>query len=242
MGFLNYYRIYRNFSKIAKPIYDLVKPTQLVPKQQRNIPKTTKKHSEKQWVNPDPNSPYVLHTDVSETGLGAVLYQEQHGILQVIAYGSRTLMPVEKNYHLHSGKLEFFAVRWVICEQFRDYLYYSPSFVVYTDNNPLTHVLSSAKVNATDLRWIGELVDFNFTIRYHPGKTNTDADTLSRMPELMCEYMTSCTEETSQDELYAIIQSTKEQDQGRVNWTSSITYDPNVLSESEPKPSTNGST
>ena len=118
---------------------------------------------------PDPNSRCVLHTDASETRLGAVLYQEQHGILQVIAYGSRTLTPVEKNYHLHSGKLEFFALKWAFCEQFRDYLYYSPSFVIYTDN-PLTHVLSSAKLNATDLRWIGELADFNFSIRYRPGK------------------------------------------------------------------------
>ena len=101
-------------------------------------------------------------------------------------------------------------------------------------------MLSLAKLNATGLHWIGELADFNFTIRYRPGKTNTDADTLSRMPELMGEYMTSCTEETSQDELYAIIQSVKEQDQGRVNWISSITHDPNILSESEPKPSTNG--
>ena len=158
----------------------------------------------------------------------------------MIAYGSRTLTQAEKNYHLHSGKLEFLALKWAICEQIRDYLYYSSSFVVYTDNNPLTYVLSSAKLNATGLRWIGELVDLNFTIRYRPGKTNTDADTLSRMPELMGEYMISCTEETSQDELYAIIQSAKEQDQGRVNWISSITHDPNILSESEPKPSTNG--
>ena len=45
---------------------------------------------------PDPDSPYVLHTDASETGLGAVLYLEQIGILLVIAYGSETLMPAEK--------------------------------------------------------------------------------------------------------------------------------------------------
>ena len=44
-------------------------------------------------------------------------------------------------------------------------------------------MLSSAKLNATGLRWIGELKDFNFTIRYRPGKSNVDADTLSRMPE-----------------------------------------------------------
>ena len=109
---------------------------------------------------PDPRSPYVLHTDASENGLGAVLYQEQDDVLRVIAYGSRTLTPAEKNYHLHSGKLEFLALKWAICEQFRDYLYYSPSFVVYTDNNPLTWVLSTAKLNATGFRWIGELADF----------------------------------------------------------------------------------
>lgn len=48
--------------------------------------------------------------------------------------------------------------------------------------------------------------------------------------------MASCTEETCQDELCTIIQSAKEQDQGRINWISSL----NVLSEDEPKPSTNG--
>jgi hypothetical protein len=69
---------------------------------------------------------------------------------------------------------------WAICEQFRDYLYYAPGFVVFTDNNPLTYVLSTAKLNATGLRWVGELAEFNFTIRYRPGKANADADTLSR--------------------------------------------------------------
>jgi hypothetical protein len=71
-------------------------------------------------------------------------------------------------------------IKWAICEQFRDYLYHAPSFVVFTDNNPLTYyVLSTAKLNATGLRWVGALADFNFTIRYRPGKANADADTLS---------------------------------------------------------------
>lgn len=259
MGFLNYYRRYiGNFSRIAKPIYDLVKVAET------NTPdiKEKNRRSRKQSANhpvswarthqsalekliaclvsapvmafPDPSRPYVLHTDASEDGLGAVLYQEQNSILRVIGYGSRTLTPAEKNYHLHSGKLEFLALKWAICEHFRDYLYYSPTFVVYTDNNPLTYVLSSAKLNATGLRWIGELADFNFTIRYRPGKTNTDADTLSRLPECMGEYMTSCTEETCQKELQTIIQSVEAQNLGRINWISSITTDPTVVSEAEP--------
>lgn len=98
----------------------------------------------------------------------------------------------ERNYHLHSGKLEFLAMKWAICERFRDYLYYAPSFVVYTDNNPLTYVLTTAKLNATMMRWVAELADFRFSIKYRPGKCNSDADGLSRMPLDIEKYMLTC--------------------------------------------------
>ena len=64
------------------------------------------------------------------------MYQEQNSEMRVIGYGSRSLTPVEKNYYLHSGKLEFLALKWSVCEQFRDYLYYTKSFTIFTDNNP----------------------------------------------------------------------------------------------------------
>ena len=53
---------------------------------------------------PDFTQPFVLHCDASQVGLGAVLYQRQQGKMRVIAFGSRTLTPAEKKYHLHSGK------------------------------------------------------------------------------------------------------------------------------------------
>ncbi len=138
---------------------------------------------------PDFKQQFTLHCDASQEGLGAVLYQRQQGKLVVVAYGSRTLTAPEKNYHLHSGKLEFLAMKWAICERFRDYLFYSPPFTVYTDNNPLTYVLTTAKLNATTHRWVAELADFQFSIKYRPGRVNGDADGLSRMPMDMEQYM-----------------------------------------------------
>ena len=153
---------------------------------------------------PDFSLPFVLHTDASQEGLGAVLYQKQEDILRVIAYGSRTLTPAEKNYYMHSGKLEFLALKWAITDHFRDYLSYADSFTVYTDNNPLTYILSTARLNATSHRWVGELADFNFNIKYRPGKNNGDADALSRMPLSPEDFHQACTEEISPTVMNAV--------------------------------------
>ena len=103
----------------------------------------------------------------------------------MIAYASRSLTPAEKNYKLYFGKLEFLALKWAVSDNFRDYSYYSPKFIVYTDNNPLTYVFTFAKLNTTGLRWVGELSEFEFEIRYRLGRLNADADTPSRMPHNM---------------------------------------------------------
>ena len=91
--------------------------------------------------------------------MGAVLYQEIDCKMKVISYAFRTLTPAEKNYHLHSGKLEFLALKWSVTEKFRDYLYYANEFTVYSDNSPLSYVMRTAKLNATGMRWVSELAD-----------------------------------------------------------------------------------
>ena len=115
----------------------------------------------------------------------------------------RTLTPAERNYHLHSGKLDL-ALKWAICHKFRDYLYYAPTFTVYTDNKPLTYVLSTARLTAVGHRWVGELADFHFDIKYRPGKMNADADTLSRYPLSLQEEMGEHTEFMSPDVVSAV--------------------------------------
>ena len=57
---------------------------------------------------------------------------------------------------------------------------YGSPFDVYTDNNPLTYVLTTAKLNATGLRWVADLANFSFKINYRSGTKNKSAYYLSR--------------------------------------------------------------
>ncbi|MEW8544530.1 MAG: DDE-type integrase/transposase/recombinase, partial [Candidatus Thiodiazotropha sp.] len=78
---------------------------------------------------------------------------------------------------------------------------------VYTDNNPLTYVTTTAKLDAVRHRWVAELADFNFKLHYKPGKLNSDADTLSRMPMDVEKYIKSCTRSSSKEELMAMVEA-----------------------------------
>ena len=167
----------------------------------------------------------MLHTDASQEDLGAVLYQKQQGRMRVIGYASRTLTPAETKYHLHSGKLEFLVLKWAITEHFRDYLFYASDFTVYTDNNPLTYVMTTAKLNSTGHRWVASLADFHFKIKYRPGLVHKDADFLSRMRTDILQIMEECTEETSQAELETTLHAMAGQVKGEVNWITSVMTD-----------------
>ena len=85
----------------------------------------------------------------------------------------------ERNYDAH--KLEFLALKWLITQCFQEYLY-GGTFEVHTDNNPLTYVLTSAKLDAMGQRWIASLANYDFKIFYWSGHLNVDADSLSRIP------------------------------------------------------------
>ena len=128
--------------------------------------------------------PFKLHTDVSVLCLGAFLYQVQDGVEQVINYASWSLTKSEAKYPVHN--LEFLCLKWAITDQFHEYLYGS-MFDVYTDNNPLTYVLTTAKMDAMGHRWIADLANYNFHIHYKSGKTNVEADALSRIDLEKCD-------------------------------------------------------
>ena len=194
LGFVGYYRRFiKNFSRITKPIREVITGLE-------NQSKRTVKRTYIEWTDAadtafeylkamcvstpilayaDYQLPFTLHTDSSTDGLGAVLYQKQDGKLRVIAYASRSVSKAESNYPAH--RLEFLALKWAVCEKFHEYLYGSKSFEVFTDNNPFTYVLTSAKLDACGQRWVTKLANYNFSIRYKCGVRNTEADALSRI-------------------------------------------------------------
>jgi transposase InsO family protein len=201
LGFGGYYRRYiANYSDIARPLNDLLQgqPTKRNPERRILAPVfvwtgecqkafdsiINQLCSAPILAYADYTKPFELHTDASGVGLGAALYQmnmfQGKERLMPVAFASRSLSKSEKNYPAH--KLEFLALKWAVTEKFQDYCC-SGKVRVLTDNNPLTYVNTTAKLDATGHRWIAALANYDLTISYRPGRNNGDADALSRRPK-----------------------------------------------------------
>lgn len=90
-----------------------------------------------------------------------VLYQEQNDLIRVIGYAGRALTKSEKNYSAYN--LEFLALKWAITEKFSSYLTVN-HFTVYTNNNPFTYIMTTAKMDAKGQRWASALGLYDFDI------------------------------------------------------------------------------
>ena len=183
----HYRRFIKGFTNIACPLYDVLGkevkmgPVDLPPKARETMAVLKGKvQSVPVLVFPNFEKPFLLETDASKEGLGAVLSQKQSdGWYHLVAFGSHSLTPVEKNYH--SSTLEFLTLKWSVMEHFKKYLAYMP-FVVQTDNNPLTYVLTTPNLDATGHRWVVALASFQFEHKYQKGTNNRAADALSWVP------------------------------------------------------------
>ena len=83
--------------------------------------------------------------------------------MRVTAYASRGLSKSESLYP--ANKLEFLALQWAVTEKFADYLYGVP-LTVLTDSNPLTYLLTTAKLDVTSYWWLSALSTFRFQLQY----------------------------------------------------------------------------
>ena len=202
LGFTGYYRRFiRNYAQVAKPLFGLIGGKRGVKDGpfvwSDDCQAAFEALIERMTTAPilafaDYQQPFLVQTDASGGGLGAVLVQNQDGRERVIAYASRTLTPAEAKYPAH--KLEFRALHWAVTVKFRDYLY-GQRVTAVTDNNPLTYVMKKAKLDAHGQRWVSDLSIFDIDIEYRPGKANTNADALSR---ISCDRVRQILDETNQ--------------------------------------------
>lgn len=187
LGTIGYYRKFiRDFAKIIKPLTLLLRK-----KEEGNDKKLT--HTEdsveafekcKKILTdsdilqyPDFSKDFILTTDASNFAIGAVLSQGPIGKDKPIAYASRTLNRTEENYS--TIEKELLAIVWG-CKNFRPYLF-GRKFVLYTDHKPLTYACNLKNPNGRLTRWKLSLMEYDYEIKYRPGKQNIVADGLSRI-------------------------------------------------------------
>ncbi|GJX05138.1 putative reverse transcriptase domain-containing protein [Tanacetum coccineum] len=172
LGLAGYYRRFiEGFSKIAKPMTKLTqKKVKFVwgDKQEAAFQLLKQKLcSAPILALPEGSEDFIAYCDASKKGLGAVLMQRE----KVIAYASRQLKIHEKNYTTHD--LELGAVVFAL-KIWRHYLY-GTKCTVFTDHKSLQHILNQKELNMRQRRWLELLSDYDYEIRYHPGKAN-DSD------------------------------------------------------------------
>ncbi|CAI7789387.1 unnamed protein product, partial [Closterium sp. NIES-54] len=183
LGFLNYYRKFiPDFSKRAAPLNKLLREDQ---KWQWEEPQ----EEALKWLMeavksgavlklPNGKAPFVLYTDWSSVGMGAVLSQLEEGQEKVVAFASRTCNPAEANYSSYEG--EGLAAVWAV-GHFRVYLQ-GRHFTLVTDHQPLMWLMQNQTLTGRNARWAMKLQEYDFTVKHRPGQTMQHVDGLSRNP------------------------------------------------------------
>ncbi|KAK3095582.1 hypothetical protein FSP39_016324 [Pinctada imbricata] len=233
LGLCSYYRKFvLNFSTIAKP-----------------LTKLTEKNQNFRWTNeceiafqklkqalvsapilayPQSEGKFILDTDASNLGMGAVLSQIQGNQEKVICYFSKTFSKSERHYCV--TRKELLAIVAAI-KQFHHYLY-GRNFLVRSDHGALRWLFNFKKPEGQMARWLEQLATYDFTIEHRAGRIHNNADALSRRPcENECKYCEkvelkyeNVRSENSQEKLPEVGHTSK-------NFTGTSNVDMNEISE-----------
>ncbi len=183
LGLAGYYRRFvPDYSELTSPLTDLTK---------KEVPDTVPWTERCQQVftqvkaalcggpllhSPDFSLPFLLQTDASDRGLGAVLTQEIGGEERPVLYISRKLSKRETMYS--TIEKECLAIRWTVLT-LRYYLL-GREFTLCSDHAPLQWLHRMKDTNARITRWYLALQPFKFKVIHRPGTQMTVADFLSR--------------------------------------------------------------
>jgi hypothetical protein len=184
-GMIGYYRRFiPRFSKIAAPMHALLKKGvrfEWTIEQENAFQHLKEKLTTKPILQyPNFTKEFMLTTDASNRGLGAILSEGEIGKDLPIAYASKNLNSAEKNYS--TSEKELLAIIWGI-SHFRPYLY-GRRFKIASDHKPLTWIMNVKDPGTRLLRWRIKLEEYDYRIIYKKGALNTNADALSRINTL----------------------------------------------------------
>ena len=183
LGMLGYYRKFiPGFSSTALPLTEatrLKSPNKLrwtKPMEQafKSLRETLCEHS--QLTIPSPEDSFVLATDASGQGIGAVLSVSRSGVDLPVAYFSRKLTQPESNYAI--TELECLALVKAI-DHFGHYLV-GKHFTVTTDHKALEALQTSKRLTGRLARWALSLQHLSYTVQYKTGKNHQNADGMSQ--------------------------------------------------------------
>ncbi len=184
LGLANYYRRFvKGFSHIAKPLNQLTKAGV---KYQWDDTCEEAFTALKAALTSDPvlaypnfKKPFILHSDASDTSVGFILGQkDEDGRERAVAYGGKSLNSTQKNWDVRDKEL--FAIVEGI-RHFDPYLSGDTPFTIYTDHKSLQHLQGLQPTTGRLARWLDFIQGYNYNITYKPGKSNTNADAMSRI-------------------------------------------------------------
>ena len=186
LGFANFYRRFiKDFSKVARPLNDLTK---------KDTPWTWGETQNKAFEDLreafisapvltlwDPSRPTRLEVDASGYATGGVLLQKlEDELWHPVAFRSASMQPAERNYQIYDREM------LAIIEALKDWRHFleglPQTFEIITDHSNLEYWRTAQDLGRRQCRWSLYLSRFDFILTHRPGKANTQADPLSRMP------------------------------------------------------------